>query len=362
MKIAIIAPPFICVPPRQYGGTELFIANLAEGLKRNNVEVVVYTNGESTVNVDRRWFYERAQWPIQGEIYDNLKDINHTAWSVADAARDCDLIHLNNLPGLAHSRFVRQPFVYTVHHPQQAGLSEFYESFPQVQYITISHFQRRRERMPRIRTIHHGIDGSAYRLQPKKQGYLAFLGRIAPIKGTHIAIAVAKRVGIPLKIAGEIQPIYRPYYDSEIRPQVDGRFIEYVGEVGLAGKNELLGNALALLFPIEWDEPFGLVLIEAMACGTPILAFGAGSVSEIVQHGVSGYICKDADDMASKATSLALPATTVRAWFEAHFTLDRMVEQYMEAYAQVLAGGDRKAIEPGQGETAAPFDSNRAIA
>src|SRR6059058_6081793 len=138
MRIALIAPPFICVPPKMYGGTELFVAQVAEGLKKRNIDLVVYTNGESEIDVERRWLYDKAQWPIKGEIYDNLKDINHTSWSIADAARHCDVIHLNNLPGLANSRVVNLPFVYTIHHPHLPDLSEFYQYFPEVNYVTIS--------------------------------------------------------------------------------------------------------------------------------------------------------------------------------------------------------------------------------
>src|SRR5512146_1542143 len=130
MRIALIAPPFIPVPPKNYGGTELFIGYLANGLKKLGHSVVVYTNGEATVPVERRWLYPRSEWPIKGEVYDSLKDINHTAWSIRDASSHTDLIHLNNAPGLSHSRFVSSPFVYTVHHPQDDGLSTFYAHYP----------------------------------------------------------------------------------------------------------------------------------------------------------------------------------------------------------------------------------------
>jgi glycosyltransferase involved in cell wall biosynthesis len=338
MKIALVAPPFICVPPKVYGGTELFVAHLADGLKRRNIDVVVYTNGESEIAVERRWLYDKAQWPIAGEIYDNLKDINHTSWAVSDALRDCDIVHLNNLPGLAHSRLTRLPFVYTIHHPHEEKLSEFYAYFPSVNYVTISDFQRHREKMPKIRTIHHGIDVNLYSLRRTKQQYLCFLGRIAPIKGTHLAIAVAKKSGIPLKIAGEVQPLFRDYFEAEIKPHIDGKFIEYVGEANLTAKNELLGNSLALLFPIKWDEPFGLVMIEAMACGTPVLALPGGSVSEIVKNGVSGYVCASPEEMAERARTLSLSADSVRAYVEQEFSIARMVGQYIDLYREICGG------------------------
>ncbi len=129
-------------------------------------------------------------------------------------------------------------------------------------------------------------------MKTTKQEYLSFLGRIAPIKGTHLAIEVAKKSGIPLKIAGEVQPIFQDYFDREVKPHIDGKFIEYVGEADLENKNELLGNSLAMLFPIQWNEPFGLVMIEAMACGTPVLALPGGAVEEVVCDGISGFVCQ----------------------------------------------------------------------
>ncbi len=338
MRIALIAPPFIPVPPVEYGGTELFIANLAIRLKQRGADVVVYTIGASTIDVEKRWIYSEPEWPLNGEIYDNLKDIAHTSWAVKDAVdNSCDIIHLNNAPGLANSRFVRTPFVYTMHHPHQEDLSEFYGRFPDVHFVTISDFQRDAELLPRVRTIHHGVDATTCKVVDAKQDYLAFLGRIAPIKGTHIAIDVAKKSGIPLKIAGEIQPVYQEYFDTQIKPHVDGRFIQFIGEVDLAAKNELLGMARALLFPIQWNEPFGLVMIEAMACGTPVLAFPGGSVAEIVHNGVSGWICRSADEMAEKARTIGLAPAVIREYLDKNFSLDAMTDRYLELYQEIVA-------------------------
>ncbi len=337
MRVALVAPPFICVPPERYGGTELFVAQLALGLKKLGVDPIVYTNGQSTIAVETRWLYNQPQWPIQGDVYDNLKDINHTAWAVSDAVKECDVIHLNNMPGLVHSRFLDTPFVYTIHHPNLEDLSAFYRYYPQVHYVTISDFQREREQLPSIRTIHHGLDTSLYKLHTEKQDYLSFIGRIAPIKGAHNAIAVAKKAGMPLKIAGEVQPRYRDYFESEIKPHIDGKFIEYVGEADLEAKNELLGNSAAMLFPIEWDEPFGLVMIEAMACGTPVLALPGGSVQEIVKDGICGFVCRSVDDMAARVPDIksTFQPQTVRRYVEKLFSLDRMVKEYLELYREV---------------------------
>jgi glycosyltransferase involved in cell wall biosynthesis len=344
MRIALVAPPFICVPPDKYGGTELFIGHLAVGLNKLGHEAVVYTNGESQVPVERRWLYPESEWPISGEIHGSLKDMNHTAWAVGDAQQDCDIIHLNNAPGLSLSRFTDRPMVYTIHHPHEPALSEYYQYYRDLYYVTISNFQRLREKLRLSRTIHHGIDFDKYRLVEDKQPYLAFIGRIAPVKGTHLAIAAAKQVGVKLKIAGEIQPLFQDYFDREIRPHIDGRNVEYVGEADLDAKNELLGNALAMLFPIQWDEPFGLVTIEAMACGTPVIAFPGGSVPEIVENGISGWVCDSVDTMAEKILSAGqLRPADVRAYAEHKFSVDRMVREYEALYSEILE--DRRSGE-----------------
>ncbi len=345
MRIALIASPFISVPPMRYGGTELFIAQLAEGLKKLGFDVVVYANGQSRVSTELRWLYENDQWPIEGEIYANLKDLNHSAWAIRDAWNDADIIHLNSTSGLAFARFEGPEFVYTIHHPHQAVFSEFYSHYPQVQFVSISRFQQSMEKQPLIRTIHHGVDMKPYKLQEKKDHYLAFLGRIAPLKGTHVAIDIAKRSGIPLKIAGEVQPLYREYFETQIKPHIDGKLIEYIGEADLRVKNELLGKAMALLFPIQWNEPFGLVMLEAMAAGTPVVAFPGGSVREIVQEGVSGDVCESIEDMVAsvKAIEGRFAPAAIRKYVEQNFSVERMTQAYADLYTEI-AYPSRKAL------------------
>lgn len=336
MRVALIASPFISVPPRKYGGTELFISNLAEGLKRVGVAAVVYSNGESTVDVENRWCYRDAEWPLSTEGSGMLKELDHVAWSIEDAARNCDLIHINSAPAVTYSRFVSRPFVCTLHHPYEQPLTRFYERYPEVFYTAISHHQSSLHPTLDLATIHHGLDFRKYRLQADKEGYLCFLGRIAPIKGTHLAVQVAQRAGIPLKIAGEIQPVFRNYYDTMVKPHVDGKFIEYVGEVGLEAKNQLLGGSIGMLFPIQWEEPFGLVLIESMACGTPVFAFPGGAVSEIVSDGISGCISNSVADMASAIVKRTFTPSVVRNWAETMFSVETMVDRYVDLYRTIL--------------------------
>jgi glycosyltransferase involved in cell wall biosynthesis len=228
--------------------------------------------------------------------------------------------------------------VLTIHHPHEPPLSELYLRHPSVHYVAISAAQAAHERMPNLSVIHHGIDLDEYRLSTGPRRYFAFLGRIAPCKGVREAIDVAHRTGIPLKIAGEIQPLFRRYWETEVRPLVDGRNVEYVGEADLDGKNELLAGARALLFPIQWDEPFGLVMIEAMACGTPVLAIGRGSVPEVVDHGLTGWICRDVDEMAEAALTRRIDPVACRRRAEERFSVERLGDDYERLYDHITQG------------------------
>jgi glycosyltransferase involved in cell wall biosynthesis len=339
MRIALIAPPFIAVPPQKYGGTELFIAELARGLQQQGINVTVYTNGESTLDVPMRWLYPKGEWPPHGEMESTLRSLNHFSWAIKEASQEADIIHLNSATGLSLARFTDVPMVYTVHHAHDPILSEFYQSYPQVSYVTISDFQRHKLFMPEMRTIHHGINPAIYPVIEKKQPYLSFLGRIAPPKGTHLAIEIAKKSAIPLKIAGEIQPIYKNYWETMVKPHVDGKFIEYVGEVGMEDKVELLGNSAAMLFPVQWDEPFGLVMIESMACGTPVLALPGGSVAEVVKEDVSGNVRGSAPELAECARNLNFHPRIVRRYMEEVFSVERMTREYINLYTEILHDG-----------------------
>jgi glycosyltransferase involved in cell wall biosynthesis len=336
MRIALIASPFISVPPMGYGGTELFIANLAEALVRLGVRVDVYANGQSRVKAKLHSRYPNQDWPLSSESSGLTKEIDHIAWAVDDADANCDIIHVSSALAVPFSRFASRPFVCTLHHPAEAGFTDLYERYRGVRYIAISRHQASLH--PRLRpgVIHHGLDLEDYRFEEKKQPYVAFLGRICPIKGAHNAIAIAKRAGMPLKIAGEVQPIFRDYFEKEIRPHIDGRNIEFVGEANLAMKNELLGRATALLFPIEWEEPFGLAMIESMACGTPVIAFPGGAVEEVIDDGISGRLCRDTNEAAAVLERETFQPRAVRQCAETRFSADVMARQYYQLYCGLL--------------------------
>ncbi len=341
MRIALVAPPFIPVPPPRYGGTELFLTNLALGLKDCGLEPVIYANGESHLpGIEIRWLFPRGEWPLATEPHASLKDLNHSSWACSDAAGSCELIHLQNAPGLAFSRFAGMPpFVYTLHHPFDPGLAMYYAHFPEVAFNGISAAQVKTgyAGLPRMEAIHHGLDLTQYQKGDGAREYLVFLGRIAPIKGVEQAIDAALLSGIPLLLAGEIQPIFQDYWETRIRPRVDGRKIQYAGELDLKGKNEVLGRARALLFPIQWEEPFGLVMIEAMACGAPVLAFARGSAPEVVGQGISGWLCGTVEEMARRAQGPLPDAACCRRWVEEHFDYRQMARRYASLYARQLA-------------------------
>jgi glycosyltransferase involved in cell wall biosynthesis len=336
LKIALIAPPHIAVPPADYGGTELFVAQLADGLQQAGVQVIVYANGESTVGVEVRSLYKQSQWPIKNTEHALSRALNHESWSIRDAARECDIIHVQSPHAITLSRFIEKPMVLTLHGPHDSKLSELYAHFPDVYYVAISNSQCKSETMPRIRTVHHGINPGQYTFRAEKQRYLSFIGRLALIKGAHLAIEVARQTGIPLKIAGDVQPLNREYFEKKIQPQIDGQLVQYIGTADFKTKNELLSNSLAMLFPIQWREPFGLVMVESMACGTPVIATPSGSVPEIVRDGVSGFMCRNVQQMVDRVSNLDLNPTKVRHYVEENFSIDRMVKSYLQLYEDAL--------------------------
>jgi glycosyltransferase involved in cell wall biosynthesis len=247
-----------------------------------------------------------------------------------------DVVHVNDALAIPLSRFLSKPVVHTLHHPQDSALSALYQRHDWVHYVAISEAQRKLERMPRLTTIHHGVRLENYRFVERKQPYLAYLGRMAPVKGAHLAIDAARLAGMALKLAGEVQPIFKNYWETMIEPRIDGRDVEFIGEAGPDVKNELLSNATALLFPIQWNEPFGLVMIEAMACGTPVLALPGGAVGEVVVDGLNGYVCASVTDMARRAQHLRIAPESCRDYVERHFSVARMAADYERLYRDCL--------------------------
>lgn len=349
MRIALISTPFLAVPPNGYGGTELVVHELAEGLVRRGHAVTVFATGDSQTSARLRFLFPRAQWPPA-----LLPDLDHVSWALREvAAGDFDVVHAHSAVALALGRLLpRQPIVYTLHHERDESLSAFYRHFPEVHYIAISEDQRRREiPLPRVVVIHHGLDPAKYQWRRRPGDYVAFVGRFARVKGPHTAIDVAQAAGVPIRIAGDVHVVDRAFGDREVLPRLDLPHVQHLGVIDLAVKALLLRDARALLAPIEWNEPFGLILIEAMLSGCPVVAFPRGSVPELVEPGVTGFIVRDARQMAD----LIRPGGVLddfdrercRARAVERFSRDRMVEAHEALFERVVVRQElRGAVSP----------------
>jgi glycosyltransferase involved in cell wall biosynthesis len=339
MKIAIIAPAWFAVPPSGYGGIEWVVALLADGLVDAGHEVTLFAAGDSRTKAKLVSVYGDAPSALIGRTQPEL----HHALACYARADEFDVIndHSGTL-GAVLGGVVDTPVAHTAHGPLAGEPGEIYDLIgavaPQVGLISISMNQRRpKPNLNWIANCHNALDFSVYPFKPTRGDYLLFLGRMSPDKGAHRAIAVAMETGLPLKIAGKRHdPKEFTYFHEFVEPHlVDG--IEYLGEVSHGEKVELLQNARATLFPIEWEEPFGLVMIESMACGTPVIATRRGAVPEVIDQGRSGIIVEDyrvipvALEEADK-----LDPYDIRRYVEHEFSADRMVSDYAAAYRKII--------------------------
>jgi glycosyltransferase involved in cell wall biosynthesis len=335
VRIALISTPFIRVPPIGYGGTELFCAELAEELHARCHEVTLFTTGDSASSCERRSLYPRPEWPPSP--YD---DINHVAWAFAEIARDdFDVVHLNSAVGLPFGRQVAAPVVYTLHHHRIEAMSRLYARHPRATYVAISRRQLELEiPLADATVIHHGVAPDRYPPSVRDQGYLLHLGRYAPEKGTHLAIDAARVAGLKIVLAGRVHDQDTGYFAAEVAPRLSRPGVEELGEAGHACKVALLRGARAMLLPLQWEEPFGLVAVEAMLCGTPVLGFPRGSFPEIIDEGVTGFLAP-ADDvealgrLATRLTGFDRAACARRA--RERFSIARMTSAYEALYARV---------------------------
>ncbi len=337
MVIGLIATPFIAVSPTVHSRTQLFVAQLAESLSRRGHEVVVYANAASRVSGEVCWIYDGGKDKIEDPLERRFLEVKHAAWATQDAAKSCDIIHINSALGLPHSAITATPIVFTVPGAYSPEASELYACYSNVHYVFDSRFRSGQERVARYSVISQGVDPTLYELREHKQGYLCSFGLITPRRGTHTAIAVAKMAGMPLKIAGRIDPASGAYFGAQIAPCLDGDFVDYLGEVDQQLKAELLGNAAALLFPAEGGPACCFVMKEAMACGTAVLAFRGGAVEETVKDGVTGEICSSEEDMAARARDVTkrLSAGQIRRFVEQNFSTAKMAEDYEKVYFEV---------------------------
>ena len=339
MRIAQIAPLFESVPPRLYGGTERVVSALTEELVSRGHDVTLFASGDSVTTAALTPCSKRSL-RLEGTVRDHVALTTIELAKVFDQQDKFDVIH-NHVDYFAFpfARQSRAPMITTTHgRLDLPEIREVYEYFAEAPLVSISDAQR--EPLPGsnwLATVYNGIDLSLFNLHPEPGKYLAFLGRISPDKRPDRAIEIARALDMPLKIAAKVDAVDKDYFEHVVRPHLSNPLIEFVGEVGDRDKDEFLGNAFAYLFPIDWPEPFGLTMVEAMACGTPVVATNCGSVPEIVEDGVSGFICESLREMIDKVGSAQrLDRTRCRAYAEARFSATVMADGYEEVYRQTL--------------------------
>jgi glycosyltransferase involved in cell wall biosynthesis len=341
MQIAQIAPLMEAVPPKLYGGTERIVAYLTDELVAMGHEVTLFASGDSSTTANLEPGCERAL-RLDPTVRDSVAPLLAMLEKVAQRVRDFDVVHLHcDYLGYPVLRRAGVPFLATLHgRLDLPELKLLYRVFSDVPVISISNSQRRP--LPEagyFATVYHGLPERLLLPGDGSGGYLAFIGRISPEKAPDRAIRIAARAGMQLKIAAKIDPVDRDYFKAEIEPLLAQPHVEFIGEIGEHEKAEFLGNAAGLLFPITWPEPFGLVMIEAMACGTPVIALRNGSVPEVVDDGITGFIVRDDAAAASAAEQLhLLDRTLIRTTFEQRFTARRMAEDYLRIYQDLTFG------------------------
>jgi len=348
MRIAQIAPLYESVPPKLYGGTERVVACLSDALVQRGHEVVLFATGESKTLAEvvpcreiALRLDKKLSWDIPAHLA-MLAEVRKRASNFDILHFHLDCFHLPLFQDIADRTLT------TVHGRQDINdLRRLHQHYPDYPLVSISASQRRP--LPHLRwvkTIHHGYPKSQYTFSPVAKGdYLAFLGRVAPEKGVDRAIEIARRAGLPLRIAAKVDPADRDYFEARILPLLDAPGVQFVGEISEAEKSDFLGGALALLFPISWPEPFGLVMIEAMACGTPVIAFNQGAVPEVMRDGKTGFIVENVEQAVHAVAHLdTIDRAVVRATFERRFSVDVMAEKYEDAYADVIVRNDTRRL------------------
>jgi glycosyltransferase involved in cell wall biosynthesis len=342
MRIAQIAPLFEAVPPKLYGGTERVVFSLTEELVALGHDVTLFASGDSVTSAKLDPPWPRAL-RLDPEVKDWVATYNIMVEHVRRRAHEFDILHFH-IDYFPNSVFTRQstPFVTTLH--GRLDLKEFgavYRYFPTVPLISISDSQR--APLPDLNwvgTVYHGLPEKLLQPVPCEQTYFAFLGRISPEKGIERAIQIAKATGVKLKVAAKVDNADKKYYEAEVAPLLNDANVEFIGEINDAQKPDFLSGAKALLFPIDWPEPFGLVMIEAMACGCPVIAFRRGSVPEVMDDGVTGFIVNSvAEAVAACARLPELDRANIRRVFERKWTARRMAEDYLDIYERLILAG-----------------------
>ncbi len=338
MRVAMIAPPWVPVPPPTYGGTELVIDNLMRGLFAAGHDVLLYATGDSTCPVPTAWTLPEAAGTVAVGTPTELQHVIKAYEAVLEWG--ADIVHDHTLVGPVYAARFAVPVVTTNHGPFDSELGDCYRTIARtVPLIAISHHQASTaQATPIAAVIHHGVDIDSFPFGTGSGGYALFLGRMSPTKGAHVAARVARAAGVPLVIAAKMrEPAERAYFETEVAPLLGGG-IEYIGEVGGTAKLALLADATCLLNPLAWPEPFGMVMIEALACGTPVVATPCGSVPEIVDEGRTGFVGGDERALVDVLGRVGeIERAVCRKAASERFSTERMVRDHLDLYHKVLA-------------------------
>lgn len=343
MRIAQISPLYEAVPPKLYGGTERVVAALCDALVDLGHDVTLFASADSETRARLVPVRDQAirldSAPLKSDLAAHLSMLEE----VRRRADGFDVLHF-------HTDMLHFPFfadmpertVTTLHgRLDMKDLDGVYRRWRAFPLVSISDDQRKALPWANwVATVQHGLRPELFRFEPQPEGYLAFLGRMSPEKGPETAIEIARRLGMPLKMAAKVDDADKAYFEQVVAPELDDPLIEFVGEIGGAAKSEFLGKASALLFPVRWPEPFGLVMIESMACGTPVVAFRCGSTAEIIEDGVTGFLVSDVAEAAQAvASAAALDRRAVRRRFDLRFSANAMARRYLELYGEAQGAG-----------------------
>lgn len=348
LKIAQLVPPWIEVPPKKYGGTELIASYLTEGLTERGHSVTLFASGDSKTRAKLSFCFPKALYGIKSSWSDDMSSIFHCSRCFKEASK-FDIIHNHfNYYGIAFANTVNTPVVTTYHGDfteiikDKGAKYQMLKEFKDSPFVSISNFQRPKGiNLNFVKTIYNGIDVDSFDFSNTPKDYIAWIGRITPKKGILDAIEIAKRLNVKLKIAAKIDKNHLPdveFYENKVKPLIDGNQISYIGEIGgYRAKSMFLKNAIALINPIQWHEPFGLNMIEAMACGTPVIAYRMGSVPEVIKDGKTGFIVKDVKGAVSAFGRVnKINRADCRDLVENKFSKNIMIDNYEEVYYKLI--------------------------
>jgi glycosyltransferase involved in cell wall biosynthesis len=341
MRIAQVAPLWERVPPPAYGGIELVVGLLTDELVRRGHQVTLFASGDSLTDADLSSIHPQALRLDSSVKEYGIYEMLHLS-KVCERANEFDVIHSHmGCAALPYAKLVKTPMVHTLHGVFTPDNRKMFSYAKEQPYVSISDSQRDLELgLNCVATVYNGIDVHAHKFfpEPDEQPYLAFLARMSPEKGPHHAIAIAKATGLPLKMAGKVDVVDVEFFETEIKPHVDGKQIQFLGEANHTQKNQLMGKAIATLFPITWREPFGLVMAESMAAGTPVIGLRLGSTPEVIRPGVSGYLCDSIEECVQAVQKVQeIDRLGCREYVSDRFGIQQMTDGYEAVYQKVIS-------------------------